>query len=241
MNSFIVVLTALGLVAAGGLMLETWPQDERGRTPGHPDPRAPATDQASDAAAKAAAECAVACASCAAHCANQVAAGETMHLETMRTCLDCADICSAAAMAAARGGTLAQFIVRACAESCAACATACERIPDDAHMRACAEACRRCEQACLAFLKTGAPTRNNQTPGAHDRGEAPIGERGAATRPGERTGTGTGREPGASGEPGTPGRSGTGTGGSGGGAGGTDDPRRGGTPPAGGGGRGEGR
>ena len=79
----------------------------------------------------------------------------------IRLCLDCTDVCTAAAGVISR---LAEYepsstvpLLYACAAVCKSCGDECERhAPHYEHCRVCAEACRRCEQACrdlLAALK----------------------------------------------------------------------------------------
>ncbi len=98
-------------------------------------------------------ECARECDACSLHCAEMIAEGKKDHLETLRTCQDCAQVCSAAARIVARNGPFSGDICTACAEVCAKCAESCERFKDDKIMRECAEACRECEKACREMLK----------------------------------------------------------------------------------------
>ena len=92
------------------------------------------------------------CDGCANHCTDLLARGHGEHgghAETLRTCQDCADICSAAARIVARRGVFSADICRACADACAKCAEHCERHgQQDEVMKRCAEECRRCEEAC---------------------------------------------------------------------------------------------
>jgi hypothetical protein len=106
-----------------------------------------------DACAAACGACQRSCDSCSTHCANLVGEGEKQHIETLRTCQDCATICVAAAQIVARGGPFSGQICTACAEVCASCAKVCEKFPDDEHMKACGEECRRCEKECREMLK----------------------------------------------------------------------------------------
>jgi len=106
-----------------------------------------------DPCAAACGACQRSCDACATHCANLLAAGEKDHLESLRTCQDCATICAAAAQIVSRSGPFADLVCTACAEACARCAEACEKNADDAHMQHCAEECRRCEKECREMLK----------------------------------------------------------------------------------------
>jgi hypothetical protein len=75
----------------------------------------------------------------------------------IRLCLDCTDICAAAAAVTSRLVEYDPGVLRPLLESCVAicrsCGDECERhAPMHAHCRVCAQACRRCEQACQALL-----------------------------------------------------------------------------------------
>jgi hypothetical protein len=106
-----------------------------------------------DKCAAACGACQRSCDSCATHCADLVASGKKEHVETLRTCQDCATVCSAAAQIVSRSGPFDDLICTACAEACGRCAKACERYADDEHMKRCAEECRRCEKECRDMLK----------------------------------------------------------------------------------------
>jgi len=103
--------------------------------------------------AKACSDCQRECDMCAKHCINQVAAGKKDHVTTVHTCLDCADVCAAAARIVSRHGPMSPTICTACANACDMCAKACDKFPDDAHMKKCAEECRKCATACREMLK----------------------------------------------------------------------------------------
>jgi len=103
--------------------------------------------------AKACADCSVMCASCTAHCTGLLAEGKKEHLETLRSCQDCADFCATVATIVGRGGPYTLQACQACAEICAQCAKKCEAFPDQAHMKKCAEECRKCEAACREMIK----------------------------------------------------------------------------------------
>ena len=102
--------------------------------------------------AAACSDCQRECDSCASHCAMQLKAGHSSHAETLATCQDCADLCSAASRIVAREGPFANLVCKACAEACAKCAQACEKFPDDQHMAECARECRECEKDCQAMI-----------------------------------------------------------------------------------------
>jgi hypothetical protein len=100
-------------------------------------------------------DCAQACA------ADNAADLSEPHLADMarciRRCMDCADVCTAAAAVTSRLVEYDPRVLRPLLESCVAvcrsCAEECERhAPRHAHCRVCAEACRRCETAGQALL-----------------------------------------------------------------------------------------
>jgi hypothetical protein len=98
--------------------------------------------------------CANQCASCFVHCTNLVASGKKEHLATMKSCLDCGDLCVVAAKIISRDGALVVAACEGCAKACDACATECEKFPSDEHMAACAKACRDCAKACREMVKS---------------------------------------------------------------------------------------
>lgn len=102
-------------------------------------------------AAQAASDCALACSAC----ADSDLGREPKDMATcIRTCMDCADVCSITAKMLARPaprGQAWQKLVLACAAICAECADECEK-HDDLCCRACAEACRECEKACQQLI-----------------------------------------------------------------------------------------
>ncbi len=75
----------------------------------------------------------------------------------IRLCLDCTDICAAAAAVIGRltddDPAVARPLLESCAAICRSCGEECERhAAHHAHCRICAEACRRCERACRSLL-----------------------------------------------------------------------------------------
>jgi hypothetical protein len=75
----------------------------------------------------------------------------------IRLCMDCADVCTAAAGVTSRPAQYDANVTRPLLESCVAicksCGDECERHAQmHAHCRVCADACRRCEQACRELL-----------------------------------------------------------------------------------------
>jgi Domain of Unknown Function (DUF326) len=74
----------------------------------------------------------------------------------IRLCLDCTDVCTAAAGVTSRLVSYDPGVLRPLLESCVAicrsCGDECERHAAMPHCRVCAVACRRCEQACLELL-----------------------------------------------------------------------------------------
>ncbi len=106
-----------------------------------------------DMCAKACADCQIECQSCNHHCAQLLAEGQKQHLQTMKLCADCGDVCAAAANIVARHGALSAAICESCAKACDECGKACEKFPDDKHMKACAEECKKCAKACREMMK----------------------------------------------------------------------------------------
>ena len=81
----------------------------------------------------------------------------TEMVRCIRLCLDCADICAAAAGVISRqadyDATVTRPLLEACVASCKSCGDECERHARmHAHCRVCEQACRRCEQACRELL-----------------------------------------------------------------------------------------
>ena len=77
----------------------------------------------------------------------------------IRLCLDCADVCAAAAGVISRpadyDANVTKPLLEACVAICRSCGDECERHARmHEHCRVCAEACRRCEQACRELLDT---------------------------------------------------------------------------------------
>jgi len=75
----------------------------------------------------------------------------------IRLCLDCVDVCTAAAGVVSRqaeyDANVARPLLEACVAICKSRADECERRARHfQHCLVCAEACRRCEQACQEFL-----------------------------------------------------------------------------------------
>ncbi len=92
------------------------------------------------------------CDACTNHCARMLADGQKTHLETLRTCQDCADLWSTAAQIAARQGPFSALACQACADACSRCAKECEKMASDKTMAACAAECRKCEAACREMV-----------------------------------------------------------------------------------------
>jgi hypothetical protein len=117
------------------------------------DPEHREHDEAFEECAKACSDCQRACDACATHCAHELHAGNTEHMATLGTCLDCADFCATASKITARGGVFADLICASCAEACARCAKECEKMSQDEHMAKCAKECHDCETACRKMIK----------------------------------------------------------------------------------------
>jgi hypothetical protein len=122
------------------------------------DNRSEGADQANrdkvfDECAEACSKCQRTCDACARHCATLISEGKSHHMATLRTCLDCADVCSAASRIVARKGVFSGQICTACADTCTKCATECDKHASDEIMVQCAKECRVCEKACREMLK----------------------------------------------------------------------------------------
>jgi Domain of Unknown Function (DUF326) len=75
----------------------------------------------------------------------------------IRLCLDCTDVCAAAAAVTSRlvdyDPDVLRPLLESCVAICSSCGDECERhAAMMAHCRVCAEACRRCEQACRELV-----------------------------------------------------------------------------------------
>jgi hypothetical protein len=74
----------------------------------------------------------------------------------IRLCLNCTDVCTAAAAVISRpadwDADVARPLLQACVAICKSCGDECERHAHMPHCRVCTEACRRCEQACRELL-----------------------------------------------------------------------------------------
>jgi uncharacterized membrane protein len=84
-------------------------------------------------------------------------------VRSIRLCLNCADVCTAAAGVISRPAEYDTHVTRplleACVAICKTCGDECERhAAMHEHCRICAEACRPCERACRDLL--GAMNRN---------------------------------------------------------------------------------
>lgn len=103
--------------------------------------------------AKACATCQLECQACHHHCEELVAGGKKQHVQTMKLCVDCGDICAVAANIVARHGALSTLICEACAKACDECGKACAKFADDEHMKKCAQECKKCAAACREMVK----------------------------------------------------------------------------------------
>lgn len=116
----------------------------------HPDVGAD-FNEALATAARHAMLCSLFCTSCA---DADAAEDGDMH-QCIRTCLDCADICTATAHVAVRRTGQNVAVLRAqletCIAACEACAAECDR-HDHEHCKLCATMCRECVADCRAAL-----------------------------------------------------------------------------------------
>ena len=71
--------------------------------------------------------------------------------QSIRTCLDCSDVCEATGKLAVRRTGANEQVLREtlelCARACESCATECER-HDHEHCKLCAQMCRECAEDC---------------------------------------------------------------------------------------------
>jgi hypothetical protein len=109
-----------------------------------------------EACMKECAKCAKECASCLNHCINLVADGKKEHVQTVRTCNDCGDMCAMAGKLIARDGAFADVMCDACAKACDGCGKECAKFPHDEHMTKCAQACKDCANACREMIRADA-------------------------------------------------------------------------------------
>ena len=80
----------------------------------------------------------------------------TEMVRCIRLCLNCTDVCTAAAAVISRpadyDANVARPLLQACVAICKSCGDECERHAHMPHCRVCTEACRRCEQVCRELL-----------------------------------------------------------------------------------------
>jgi hypothetical protein len=104
-------------------------------------------------------ECAVACGRCVHecedgfhHCLHQVRSGKAEYARAAQRCIDCAEVCSAAAKLVARGSPLMVHLCTACAAVCDDCLAVCEPL-NDPEMKLVLESLRKCAQSCREMVK----------------------------------------------------------------------------------------
>ena len=93
--------------------------------------------------------CAIACRQCASACLQEEEV--KMLTSCIRTDLECAAICDAAAQVMSLEGAFTEQICQLCAAACERCAEECEKHAQHGmeHCRICAVECRRCMNACI--------------------------------------------------------------------------------------------
>jgi hypothetical protein len=102
--------------------------------------------------------CAKECEGCFQHCTTLVSQGHKEHLTTVRTCIDCGELCAVAAKLIARNGAFQSIACEACAKACDGCAAACDQhAAHDEVMKRCGDACKTCAQACREMVQAGGP------------------------------------------------------------------------------------
>ncbi|MEU4420249.1 four-helix bundle copper-binding protein [Actinoplanes sp. NPDC024001] len=99
--------------------------------------------------------CSEACTACADACLSEDMVADLT--KCIRTNLDCADVCGAAARVLSRhtgyDANLSRSLLEACITACRTCADECAQHADmHEHCRICASACRACGQACRELL-----------------------------------------------------------------------------------------
>jgi repressor of nif and glnA expression len=95
-------------------------------------------------------ECSVACNHCSVACLDE--SNTSLLVDCIKTDMDCAIICSSAAILLARESDHGVHLLKECIEICNVCAGECEKHLHHDHCKKCAEVCRRCAEACTAVL-----------------------------------------------------------------------------------------
>jgi hypothetical protein len=158
-------LIAVGCLVLGGKPLAAQDKEERAAEKAehkdHPDTH----DGLYEKCAKACTQCLRECESCALHCGKLLAEGKSEHRRTLGLCLDCSDVCTAAARITSRHGPMSSGMCGACAGACDSCGKQCAKFKTDEHMARCAKACRDCAQACQEMVRH----LNQRMPKAEER------------------------------------------------------------------------
>ncbi|MDO6416487.1 four-helix bundle copper-binding protein [Sphingomonas sp. BIUV-7] len=102
--------------------------------------------------------CADACSAEGASAKGEAASGIAGDMsQCIRTCMDCSDVCTAAAKVATRmtgdDDAMVRATLTACIEACMICAAECDK-HDHEHCRLCATMCRECADDCREALAT---------------------------------------------------------------------------------------
>ena len=104
-------------------------------------------------------ECAEACARCMHecedgfhHCLLQAQSEKAEYALAAQMCIDCAEVCGAAAKLVARGSPLLVDICPACAKVCDDCFATCEPL-NDPEMKLVMESLRKCAMSCRGMVK----------------------------------------------------------------------------------------
>jgi hypothetical protein len=104
-------------------------------------------------------ECAEACARCMHecedgfhHCLLQAQSEKAEYALAAQMCIDCAEVCGAAAKLVARGSPLLVDICAACAKVCDDCFATCEPL-NDPEMKLVMESLRKCAMSCRGMVK----------------------------------------------------------------------------------------
>ena len=99
-------------------------------------------------------ECSEACTACADACLSEGMVADLT--KTIRTNMDCADICNATARVLSRhtgyDANITRSLLEACIMACRSAADECDEHAEMPHCSICAEVCRSCQRSCEELL-----------------------------------------------------------------------------------------
>jgi hypothetical protein len=100
-------------------------------------------------------DCAQACTACADACLSEELVADLV--KTIRTNLDCTDVCETTAAVLSRhtgyDANVSRAVLVACAQACNSCGAECDLHQEMEHCRICAETCHACERICLETIE----------------------------------------------------------------------------------------